>query len=105
MKRVKGRREPEASILGDFQFLIDSVSTWKCALYKRTLWQWRPDGPYPTAAGPGSHGVTLWMHISCLHSAGLAQQHTDTHETRELTIKRKSGQEVKSRSSLRKVTE
>lgn len=60
--------------------------TWKygITLSKCAVWLWRPDGPYPTAAGPGSHGVTLWMHISCLYPAGLAQQHTDTHETREL---------------------
>lgn len=107
MKRVRGRREPEASLLGGFPFLTDSVMTWEygITLSKCAVRLWRPDGPYPTAAGPGSHGVTLWMHISCLYPAGLAQQHRDAHETRELTVKWRSGQEVKSRTSFRRVTE
>lgn len=35
LERIKGRREPEASILGDFSFLTDSVMTrkYEVALY------------------------------------------------------------------------
>jgi hypothetical protein len=75
----KGSKEGESQkprILGDFSFLTDSVMTRKyaVALYTCALWQWRPNGPYPTAAGPGSDGVTLRLRISYIHSAGLAQQ-------------------------------